>query len=47
MFRLLDTENTPSRPPLMSLSIICEPGVFHNEIAGPRSVRRSVRSPSM
>ena len=35
---LLVTEKTPSRPERMSLSTICDPGVFHSEIAGPRSL---------
>ena len=44
----LVTENTPSRPERMSLSSIREPGVFHSETAGPRSLRwRRSRRPSM
>ena len=44
---LLDTENTPSRPELISFWIIAEPGVFHSEIAGPRSDLRSCFKPSI
>ena len=42
VFCLLETENTPSRPPSSSLSRMRDPGAFQIEMDGPRSVRRNV-----